>query len=379
MNLDELTAWTCKAIRGPGVCAGLGTANSMHILCEALGMALPGTTPVRAASDAMFANARAAGRQVMTLIAEDIRPRAILTPAAFRNAVRVACAVGASVNCVRHLTAIAAEAAVAVDILAEFPAVGRDIPLLVTVRPNGEDRIEDLDAVGGTRAVLAAIARHIEPAMTVTGATIDAGLGAVVPDGRIVRPLHAPARPEPGLAVLTGSLAPIGAVVKLAAIPVDVRQFSGAARVFEDERRAIEALGTGLVRAGDVIVLRMLGPLGGPGTVFAASFMAALVGAGLGDSVAVVTDGELSGLNRGITIGQVMPEAAEGGPLALVTDGDVIAIDLDARRVDLMVDAEEMAARQAAWQAPPETTEVGWLSQYRRLVQPLAKGAVLLK
>lgn len=380
MGLDELTEWTCRAITGPGVCAGLGTANSMHILAEALGMALPNTTPVRAASARMFDNARNAGRQILTLVERNIRPRDILTNSAFRNAVRVACAVGVSVNCVRHLTAIAKEADCDIDILDAFRSVGREIPLLVTVRPNGVDRIEDFDAVGGTRTILAELGSKIEPALTVSGDAITAGLSeAKRADGRIARPLSAPARAEPGLVVIAGSLAPIGAVVKLAAIPAEVRRFTGPARVFEDERRAIDGLGTGAVKSGDVVVLRMLGPLGGPGTVFAASFMAALVGAGLGDSVAVVTDGELSGLNRGITIGQVMPEAAEGGPLALVEDGDTILIALDEGRVDLQVDAATLAGRRAAWVPPPATAEVGWLYQYSKLVQPLANGAVLLK
>ena len=192
-------------------------------------------------------------------------------------------------------------------------------------------------------------------------------------DGKVIRHLAKPDRRDPGLAVIRGSLAPVGAIVKLAAVPAEVRRFSGPACVFENEGVAIEGLGTGLVKPGDVVVLRMLGALGGPGTVFAASFMAALIGAGLGDSVALVTDGELSGLNRGITVGQVMPEAAEGGPLALVQDGDTIEIDLDERRVDLLVADVEMERRRARWTPPPETSERGWPIRTGELVQPLSR------
>ncbi len=377
MSLADLTAMTCIAIRGPGVCAGLGTANSMHILAESLGMAPSGCTPLRAGSERNHEVANEAGRRVVEMIAQGLTPAAILTPAAFRNAVRVALATGCSINCVRHLIATAVEARCDVDILAEIERA-RHIPQLITVRPNGPDRIETFDEAGGTRAILHALRDHLDgDAITVSG-PLDALLADEPPaDRSFVRSADAPARPEPGLIVLRGNLAPDGAVVKLAGVPAHVRAFRGPAKVFETEADAIKGLETGSVSPGSVIVLRYCGPMGGPGTVFAASFMAALVGAGLGAEVAVVTDGELSGLNSGITVGQIMPEAAEGGPLAAVRDGDVIAIDLAGRTLTLEVADADLAGRIAA--LPPYTGGYrrGWLALYGELVQPLSKGAVL--
>ncbi|MFG1204077.1 dihydroxy-acid dehydratase [Xanthobacter aminoxidans] len=378
ISLADLKAMTCTAITGPGVCAGLATANTMHVLSEALGMALPRSAPIRAGSQALMENAARAGAAIVDLILKDIRPRQILTPAAFRNALRVAVATGCSVNCVRHLAATASEAEMDIDIVAELEALN-DTPQITTVRPNGPHRIEDLDKAGGCRGVMRELSEVLDlSVMTVTGKTLGENLADVpVPDRTFIRPLADPFRHEPGLTILRGSLAPDGAVVKVSAVPAEVRTFSGKARVFEDEAVAINALETHSIKPGDVVVLRGLGPKGGPGTVFAASFMAALIGAGLGAGVAVVTDGELSGLNSGITIGQVMPEAAEGGPLGLVAEGDVISIDIGARRVDLDVSESELAARRAVWRAPDHSQIRGWLGQYAAMVQPLSKGAVL--
>lgn len=378
ISLADLKAMTCTAITGPGVCAGLATANTMHVLSEALGMALPRSAPIRAGSQALMENAARAGAAIVDLILRDIRPRQILTPAAFRNALRVAVATGCSVNCVRHLAATASEAEMDIDIVAELEALN-DTPQITTVRPNGPHRIEDLDKAGGCRGVMRELSDVLDlSVMTVTGKTLGENLADVPePDRTFIRPLADPFRHEPGLTILRGSLAPDGAVVKVSAVPAEVRTFSGKARVFEDEAVAIKALETHSIKPGDVVVLRGLGPKGGPGTVFAASFMAALIGAGLGAGVAVVTDGELSGLNSGITIGQVMPEAAEGGPLGLVAEGDVISIDIGARRVDLEVSESELAARRAVWRAPDHSQIRGWLGQYAAMVQPLSKGAVL--
>lgn len=378
ISLADLKAMTCTAITGPGVCAGLATANTMHVLSEALGMALPRSAPIRAGSQALMENAARAGAAIVDLILKDIRPRQILTPAAFRNALRVAVATGCSVNCVRHLAATASEAEMDIDIVAELEALN-DTPQITTVRPNGPHRIEDLDKAGGCRGVMRELSDVLDlSVMTVTGKTLGENLADVPePDRTFIRPLADPFRHEPGLTILRGSLAPDGAVVKVSAVPAEVRTFSGKARVFEDEAVAIKALETHSIKPGDVVVLRGLGPKGGPGTVFAASFMAALIGAGLGAGVAVVTDGELSGLNSGITIGQVMPEAAEGGPLGLVAEGDVISIDIGARRVDLEVSESELAARRAVWRAPDHSQIRGWLGQYAAMVQPLSKGAVL--
>ncbi|MXU65035.1 dihydroxy-acid dehydratase [Rhodobacteraceae bacterium KN286] len=379
IDLADLKAMSCQAITGPGVCAGLATANSMHVTAEALGMTVPGNAPIRAGSDRLADYARKAGTRIVQMVDEGLTARKVLTPAAFHNAVTVAIALGCSVNVVRHLIASAIEAEADFDVLAAFDRLGRDLPQITQVRPNGPTRIEELDAAGGCRGAMVQLRDRLDlAAMTASGQRLGDVLDAApAPDATVIRPLADPFRPDPGLLVLKGSLAPDGAIVKLSAVPGAVRRFSGPARVFEDESEAIAGLGDGSISKGDVIVLRMLGPKGGPGTVFAASFMAALVGAGLGADVAVVTDGELSGLNSGITVGQVMPEAAEGGPLAVVRDGDTITIDMEARSLDLGLEAPALSDRLAALDLELSEERPGWLRFYRDLVQPLSKGAVL--
>lgn len=381
ISLEELKAMSCAAIKGPGVCAGLATANSMHIMAEALGMALTGNAPIRADSDRLYEYAHAAGRQIMQLIEHDVRPRQILTPAAFRNAIRVAQALGCSVNTLRHLTAIAVESQCDIDIIAEYENQAKTAVQITQVRPNGPHRIEQLDKAGGCAGAMRQMRPILElGVMTVTGKTLGDNLGTVAaPDEAIIRPLDKPFRKEPGLIIIRGNLAPDGAIVKLSAVPKDAHTFKGVAQVYEDEDEAIDGLETGAVKRGQVIVLRNMGPKGGPGTVFACSFMAALVGAGLSSGVAVITDGELSGLNSGITVGQVMPEAAEGGPLAIIENGDNILIDLDNRSIALLISDDELNARMNAWVPPKPPTEKGWLSMYWQLVQPLSQGAVLGK
>ena len=377
MPVNELESWTKVAIQGPGVCAGLATANSMHMMAEALGMAASATTPIRAGSQKLKHAARAAGETIMKLVSGNVLPRQIITASAVRNAIRVAIAVGASVNVVRHLAAIATEAELDLDVVGLFESLGVDIPQITQIRPNGPDRIEDLDGAGGTHAVQVQLRQRLElDALTVSGKNLAAVLQeAVAIDERIVRPLGDPFRKDPGLVILRGNLAPDGAIMKISAVPGSVREFEGPARVFEDEDAALRELSKGGIHPGDVVVLRMMGPMGGPGTVFACSMMAALVGAGLGDCVAVVTDGELSGLNRGITVGQVMPEAACGGPLAVVREGEAIRIDVPGRRIDLKVGDLENRVRE--WKPPIRQLPPGWLAIYSEIVQPIQQGAVL--
>ncbi|MBB5409300.1 dihydroxy-acid dehydratase [Paraburkholderia sp. HC6.4b] len=379
ITLEKLTDMTCHAIKGPGVCAGLATANSMHCMAEALGMALTGNAPIRAGSDELNGYAASAGKAIMALVEQDLRPRQIMTAAAFRNAVRVAVAIGASVNVMRHLIAAAIESECDVDIIREFELAAHLVPQITKVRPNGPDRIEDFAAAGGCAGAMKQLASVLDTSvLTVTGRTLADNLaGQPAPDERVIAPLAQPMRPEPGLVIIRGNVAPDGAIVKLSAVPASVRRFIGPAAVYENENDAINAIEQGKIERGSVVVLRMLGPKGGPGTVFAASFMAALVGAGLGESVAVVTDGELSGLNSGITIGQVMPEAAEGGPLAAIQNGDTIVIDLNRKTIDLELSDAVLRERMAALPPLPPTQEKGWLAMYRQLVQPLSKGAVL--
>lgn len=379
MRLEDLESWTKVAIKGPGVCAGLATANSMHIMAEAIGMALSGTTPIRAGSHKLMEAARLAGATVLKLIADDLTPRKIITAGALRNAIRVAIAIGASVNVVRHLAAVATEAELDLDVVGLFESLGANIPQITQIKPNGPDRIEDLEAAGGTLAVQVRLRDRLEKdPLTVSGSGLSSILEQpVATNERVIRPVESPFRKEPGLVILRGNLAPDGAIMKISAVPGALRVFEGPARVFEDEDAALQQLTDGKIRPGDVVVLRMMGPMGGPGTVFACSMMAALVGAGLGDHVAVVTDGELSGLNRGITVGQVMPEAAAGGPLAIVREGEIIRINVPSRRIDLDVNDLEERVRQ--WRPPVRDLRPGWLSIYSEIVQPIQRGAVLGK
>jgi dihydroxy-acid dehydratase len=381
LTLSELTEMSENAIAGPGVCAGLGTANSMHIVAEALGMALPGTTPVLANSPRMWEAVRHAGRRIVGMIGAGLSPRQILTPRAFENAAMVTLAMSGSVNTIKHLQGVAAEAGCAVDVLGLFERLADRVPLLTAVRPNGEHSIEDLEAAGGARALMKQLQGllHLD-AMTVTGRTLGAELDvAAVRDAEVVRPVDRPLATRPSIVVVRGSLAPAGAVIKLGVADDRPLQFSGPARVYHSRDEALAGLRRGDVRPGEVAVLRGMGPRGGPGMALASAFVFALDGAGLGESVAVVTDGQLSGLvNRGLVIGEVSPEAAGGGPLALVADGDTITIDVRRRAVDLEVGGAELDARRARLPAPAEGDDLGgWLSVYRRLVKPLSEGAVL--
>jgi dihydroxy-acid dehydratase len=379
IGLPDLRALTEAAICSPGVCAGLATANTMHMLAEALGMALPGSAPIGASSSRLLTLAYEAGRRIVEMVADGLRPRQVVTPASIENAVKVAQAVGGSVNCVRHLAAVASEAGLDLDVVRLFEEAWSSVPLLCRVRPNGHHTIRELEEAGGTRTVLKRLAALLHADVpTVAGRP----LGALVQEAAdgdlaVVRPLHDPYLPHGGLMVLRGNLAPDGAIVRVAGLHSDVRRRTqGPARVFDDEEEAIAALARGGIKEGDVVVLRGMGPRGGPGTVFAAGFAAALVGAGLAERVAVVTDGELSGLNRGLVVGQVMPEAADGGPLALVEDGDEVSIDLEAQRIDVLV-PEARLRQRAPHSRPRADEERGWLRIYGKLVGPIQRGAVL--
>jgi dihydroxy-acid dehydratase len=374
MTTEELGRLADSAIKGPGVCAGLATANTMHILAESLGMTIPGSAPTRADSVPMRARAAEAGTRIVDMVAEGLTARKVLTREAVGNAIEVALALGGSVNCVRHLAAVANEADLDMDVVAAFEERGRSAVQLATIRPNGPHQVWDLDRVGGVQTVLRTLLPRLDQdARTVSGRTVgELARDASEADGQILRRLDDPVRDEPGLLIMRGSLAPDGAIVKVAGAGNARRQFSGKANVFASEDEAISALGENGIQPGEVIILRGMGPRGGPGTVFAASFVAALNGAGLGGQVAVVTDGELSGLNHGLVVGQVMPEAADGGPLAGVEAGDTISIDLDARLIDvspLRHGSPVTAGRPAE--------ERGWLGAYAARVGPVQQGAVL--
>lgn len=382
LPMEKLVGMSREAIRGPGVCSGMGTANSMHIVCEALGLALPGTTPVAANSPAMFDAARRAGERIVGMVWDDLRPRRILTPAAFANAVRAVLAVGGSVNCIKHLQAVAAEAQCEVDVYALFDQLGQDTPVLSAVRPVGHHTIEAYEAAGGARGTL----RQLQPllrleALTVTGRTLGENLAeAPVPDEEVIRPLQRPIAHRPAIVMLRGSLAPEWGIVKAGIVERASRSFSGPARCFDSADAAIAALQRGDIRAGQVLVMRGAGVTGGPGMGGGASKVVfAIDGAGLGQDVAMVTDGHLSGLVcKGLVVAEVAPEGAVCGPLALVEDGDTIRIDLDTRRCDLLVEESVLEQRRARWTPPAMPFDRGWLQIYRRNVRPLTRGAVLV-
>jgi dihydroxy-acid dehydratase len=391
LSVAELTEMSDHAVLGPGVCAGIGTANTMHLACEALGMALPGSTPVRANSEPMWRAVEQAGARIVQLVAEDLKPRDILTPAAFGNAVTAILSVSGSINSVKHLQAVAAEAECGADVYRLFETLADRVPLLAAIRPNGEIPIEAFEDAGGTRALL----KQLEPlldtgALTVTGRTVADNLaGVTVADEDVIRPLDRALGHRPTIVLIRGSLAPDGGIVKLAVADDRRLDFAGPAVVYDSPASALEAVRGGQVHSGDVVVLRGQGPTGSPGMGMASQLVFALDGAGLTGQVAVVTDGQLSGLvNKGIVVGEVSPEAARGGPLALVRDGDLIRIDVPARTADLDVPAVELDRRRTAPATPagsdprrpgsdPRPPERGWLSIYQRLVRPLPEGAVL--
>jgi dihydroxy-acid dehydratase len=379
---SDLRAMSENAILGPGVCAGMGTANSMHIACEALGMTLPGSTPVLANSPKMWETIWHAGERIVQMVWEDLKPRDILTPEAFANAAMVILSVSGSINTIKHLQAIAKEAQCEIDVYRLFEHYADKIPLLTAVRPNGDRLIEEFEAAGGALAVMKQLESFLnKTAKTVTGRSIGEILrDATVADEEIIRPVDRPLARRPSIIVIRGSLAPAGAIVKLAVVDDRPMQFTGHAKVYDSPEEAIEGVKNGDVQAGQVVVLRGLGPKGTPGMGMASNLVFALDGVGLSTKVAVVTDGQQSGLsNKALVIGEVSPEAADGGPLALVEEGDVISIDVEKKFVNLEVPENVLAERRARLQTFKCTGERGWLSIYQRLVKPLPEGAVLLE
>ncbi|HSS71925.1 MAG TPA: dihydroxy-acid dehydratase [Gaiellaceae bacterium] len=373
-----------NAIRGPGVCQGMATANSMHVACEALGMTLPGSAPVAANSERMFEMARRSGARIVEMVEEDLRPRAIMTPGAFRNAAAAVLGVSGSINCIKHLQAAAVESELDLDVYGLFDELSGEIPVLSAVRPNGADTIDAFEAAGGTQALL----KQLQPlldgnALTVTGRTLAGNLeSAVVDDADVIRPLDRPFSTEPAIVILHGSLAPESAILKLG-LPDPSRpmRFTGPALVYDDGLEAIEAIRTGQVEAGSVLVVRGMGLRGGPAMAGPAPMVLfALDSADLAGEVAFVTDGQLSGLClKGLTVAEVTPEAAEGGPLGLVENGDRITIDVGARSLELDVSEQELVARRERVGEPQLRRSRGYLSIYRRIVQSMSTGAVLVE
>jgi dihydroxy-acid dehydratase len=379
MTVAELAEMSSCAVAGPGVCAGMGTANSMHIAAEALGMALPGSTPTLAGGPAMWRTVDEAGRRIVELVAAEIRPRSILTAGAFRNAVTAMLAVSGSVNTLKHLQAVAVESGCGADVYAMFEELAPRVPLLAAVKPNGDRRIDEFEAAGGALGLLRQLGPLLDTGRpTVSGRTLGEQIAAAAVDEDVIAPLDRPLARHPGIVILRGSLAPDGAVAKRTVADGAPHRFRGPARVFGSREDGLAAIRAGRVLEGEALVLTGLGPRGAPGMGFTSAFVFALDGAGLGDKVAVITDGQLSGLvNNGISVAEVSPEGAVGGPLGLVRDGDMIGVDLVAGTIELEVGDDELARRRAGFRPVTSPAGCGWLSVYARCVGPLRDGATL--
>ena len=363
-----------------GSCSGMYTANSMNCLTEAIGMALPGNGTIPAPLSARRRLAKQAGMQIMELIRRDIRPRDILTPAAFHNAETVDMALGCSTNTMLHLPAIAHEAGVELD-LDQANAISANTPNLCHLAPAGDTFMEDLERAGGVYAVMKELTKKDlldTTLMTCTGKTVAENLAPVENrDPAIIRPLEDPYSQSGGIAVLKGNLAQDGCVVKQSAVAPEMMVHQGPARVYNSEEDAIADIYAKKIRPGDVVVIRYEGPKGGPGMREMLNPTSAICGMGLGESVALITDGRFSGATRGASIGHVSPEAAVGGTIALVEEGDLISIDIPRCKIQLEVSEEELARRKAAWVCPEPKIKTGYLARYAKLVSSADKGAIL--
>ncbi|PNU19788.1 dihydroxy-acid dehydratase [Geothermobacter hydrogeniphilus] len=359
-----------------GSCQGLFTANTMAILTETLGMSLPQCGTALAVSSLKRRIAFASGEKIVDLVRDGITPRQILTRAAFENAIRVDLALGGSSNTVLHLLAIAHEAGVDLP-LELFDELGRSTPQLASMNPGGQHFMEDLDAAGGVSGVLHQLGDKVRDNPTLFGLGVRQIVASVASvDETVIRPLDNPVRAEGGLAILNGNLAPKGAVVKQSGVSEQMMTFEGTARCFDSEEAAMDALMGGRIKPGDVVVIRYEGPRGGPGMREMLAPTATLMGLGLGDSVALITDGRFSGGTRGPCIGHISPEAAEGGPIALVEDGDRICLDIPNRSLSLQVADEVLQQRRAAWSMPEPKIRSGWLARYAKVVTSAHTGAI---
>ncbi|MBV1892737.1 MAG: dihydroxy-acid dehydratase, partial [Ilumatobacteraceae bacterium] len=381
LSEDELYEIESRACPGEGACGGMFTANTMSSIAEGLGMSLPGTASPPAIDDRRDTDARLAGEAVVGLLRLGITPRQIMTKDAFENAIALTSALGGSTNAVLHLLAIANEARVSID-LDDFNRIADRVPHIADMKPAGQFHMSDLDRVGGIPVVL----KHLldagllhGDAMTVTGKTMAENLADInppAPDGVVVHPLDQAIHDEGGINVLTGSLAPNGAVVKVAGLSEDQMQFEGPARVFDDEDEAMKEILAGTIEPGTVIVIRYEGPKGGPGMREMLAITGALKGAGRGTDCALITDGRFSGGTWGFCIGHVAPEATDGGPIAFVRDGDLIRVDVPTKSLDLLVDDDELAERRVNWTPNAARYTTGVLGKYAKLVQGAETGAI---
>ena len=380
MDEDGVRDYEENACPSCGSCSGMYTANSMNCLCEAIGMALPGNGTIPGVYSARLRLAKKAGRQVMEMVRRNIRPRDIMTEAAFRNAETVDMALGCSTNTMLHLPAIAHEAGITIDLNMSNEISSRT-PNLCHLAPAGDTFMEDLEQAGGVSAVMKELADAgllDTSLMTVTGKTVAENIqNARNLDENIIRPLSRPYSATGGIAVLFGNLAPDGCVVKQSAVAASMMVHEGPARVFDSEDDAIAAIYDRKIVPGDVVVIRYEGPRGGPGMREMLNPTSAIVGMGLGESVALITDGRFSGATRGASIGHVSPEAAAGGNIALVKEGDLIAINIPEHTITLKVSDEELNARREQWVCPEPKIKTGYLARYSKMVSSADKGAVL--
>ncbi|MHB8138418.1 MAG: dihydroxy-acid dehydratase [Smithellaceae bacterium] len=375
-GLAQLEDCACP---GCGSCSGMYTANSMNCVTEALGLGLPGHGTIPAVLASRHRLAKHAGMKIMDLLKKNVRPRDIATLAAFKNAIAVDMALGCSTNTVLHIPAIAHEAGITLD-LDLFNKISEKTANICKLSPAGHHHIEDLDAAGGIQAVMKVISKLgviNEKAMTVTGKSVGANLKtATVLNEDVIRPLNNPYSKQGGIAVLRGNLAPDGAVVKQSAVAQAMQVNEGKARVFDSEDKAIAAIMGGKIKSGDIVVIRFEGPKGGPGMREMLSPTSAIVGMGLDKSVALLTDGRFSGGTQGAAIGHISPEAAEGGPIALVKEGDIIAIDIPGKKLTLKVDDAELEKRRRSLKPWTPSVTTGYLARYAKLVTSASTGAI---
>lgn len=380
MTEEELAQLEDVACPGAGSCSGMYTANSMNCICEALGMALPGNGSIPAVFAARYRLAKYAGMRIVDLVKRNIRPRDIMTKNAFYNAFCVDMAFGGSSNTALHLPAIAKEAQVEFD-LNMINEISAKVPHICNMAPAGPDHLQDLDNAGGVMAIMKELSKkkllRTTP-VTVTGETIEKSWQeAEIKNAEVIRPLNKPYHKEGGLAVLKGTLAPNGAIVKQIGVVPEMLMHKGPARVFESEEEAVAAIMGHKIKKGDVLVIRYEGPKGGPGMREMLTPTSALCGLGVDKYVALVTDGRFSGGTRGCAIGHVSPEAAEGGPIAIIKDGDIIEIDIPKKKLDIHLTDMEIKTRMARWKTPPPKIREGVLARYAKMVTSANTGAVL--
>ncbi len=377
INKDELDNLEVCACPGAGSCQGMYTANTMACITEAIGMSLTGCATALAVSSKKRRIAFESGRQVVELVRKNITPRKIMTMKAFENAIRVDLALGGSTNTVLHIPAIAHDAGIRLSLEA-FDRLSKKTPHIADMLPGGQNYMEDLDYAGGIPAVLKRLKKMLHNTLTVNGRKIhEVADEAEIYDEEVIRPVERAHHKEGGIAILKGNLAPGGAVVKQSAVSRNMMQFEGTAIVYDSEEAAMKAILGGKVKAGHVVIVRYEGPKGGPGMREMLAPTAAIAGMGLSESVALITDGRFSGGTRGPCIGHVSPEAMEGGPIAIIRNGDRIHIDIPARKLELKLGDREITKRLAEWKRPSPNIKKGYLSRYAKLVSSADEGAIV--